>query len=138
MQDRVAMWQHRHYAGAIVLVGLALPFVVGFLHNGWKGGIGGFMLAGVGRNVCRPELQPFASIQSVICGRATLQHGQLSRKLMFVSILTSGKAIITITIPIRVTIAMDRTGTFDPSKWLIYSLSKLRLASSLRTASSGS
>ena len=39
MQDPVAMWQHRNYA-AIVVVGLALPFVIGFLHNGWQGGIG--------------------------------------------------------------------------------------------------
>ena len=47
-QDRVVLWQQKYYI-PIVVSGLLLPFVVGFLYNGWVGGLGCFLLAGVGR-----------------------------------------------------------------------------------------
>ena len=137
MQDRVAMWQHRHYA-AIVLVGLALPFVVGFLYDGWKGGIGGFMLAGVGRT--------FAVLNSTFCinsvchlwGEQPYSKANSSRNSWFVSLLTFGEGYHNY----HHAYPSDyRNGpiwyNFDPSKWLIYALWKMGLASSLRTASSG-
>lgn len=44
------MWQHR-YDVPIVLSGLALPFMVGTLFNGWIAELGCFLLAGVGRTL---------------------------------------------------------------------------------------
>ncbi len=136
MQDPVAMWQHRNYA-TIVLIGLALPFVVGFLHSGWQGGIGGFMLAGVGRT--------FAVLNSTFCinsvchiwGDQPYGTADSSRNSWLVSLLTFGEGYHNY----HHTYPSDyRNGplwyNFDPSKWLIFTLSKLGLASSLRTASS--
>lgn len=51
-------WQHRYYL-PIVLSGLALTFAVGCLHGGWIGGLGCFLLAGVGRT--------FAVLNSTFC-----------------------------------------------------------------------
>ena len=47
-QDPVVVWQDRYYV-PIVLSGLALTFVVGFVYGGWIEGLGCFLLAGVGR-----------------------------------------------------------------------------------------
>lgn len=74
-QDAVVMWQHRYYV-PIVLSGLALPFVVGVLFNGWIAGLGSFLLAGVGRTflVLTP---PFASIPSAIYG----EHDRIASRI---------------------------------------------------------
>lgn len=131
-QDPVVMWQHRYYM-PIVLSGLGLTFVVGFLYNGWMGGLGCFLLAGVGRT--------FAVLNSTFCINSICHlwgsqpHGQAdsSRDSWLVSLLTFGEGYHNY----HHTYQSDyRNGprwyNFDPSKWLIFTLSKIGLASSIR------
>jgi len=133
-QDRVVMWQHRYYIH-IVLVGLALPFFIGVLYSDWLGGIGCFLLAGVGRT--------FAVLNSTFCINSICHlwgkqpHGQFdsSRDSWWVSLLTFGEGYHNY----HHTYQSDyRNGpywyNFDPSKWLIFGLSRIGLAASLRTA----
>ncbi len=131
-QDAVVMWQHRYYL-PIVLSGLALPFLVGFLSNGWVGGIGCFLLAGVGRT--------FFVLNSTFCinsichlwGRQPHGESDSSRDSWWVSLLTFGEGYHNY----HHTYQSDyRNGprwyNFDPSKWLIYGLSVAGLATALR------
>lgn len=133
-QDPIVMWQHRYYL-PIVLSGLALTFVVGFLYNGWIGGLGCFLLAGVGRT--------FAVLNSTFCinsichlwGSQPYSQANSSRDSWWVSLLTFGEGYHNY----HHTYQSDyRNGprwyNFDPSKWLIFTLSRLGMASSLRTA----
>ena len=132
-QDPLVMWQHRHYL-AIVLTGLALTFLVGYAYNGWIGGLGCFLLAGVGRT--------FAVLNSTFCinsichlwGSQPYSHADSSRDSWWISLITFGEGYHNY----HHTYQSDyRNGprwyNFDPSKWLIFTLSKLGLASSLRT-----
>jgi stearoyl-CoA desaturase (Delta-9 desaturase) len=136
-QDPIVMWQHRYYI-PIVLSGLAFPFIVGSLYGGWMGGAGCFMLAGVGRM--------FAVLNSTFCinsvchlwGKQPHSQADSSRDSWLVSLLTFGEGYHNY----HHTHQTDyRNGprwyNFDPSKWLIYTLWLLGLASSLRTASGG-
>lgn len=131
-QDAVVMWQHRYYL-PIVLSGLGLTFIVGFLYNGWIGGLGCFLLAGVGRT--------FAVLNSTFCINSICHlwgrqpHGQAnsSRDSWLVSLMTFGEGFHNY----HHTYQSDyRNGprwyNFDPSKWLIFGLSQIGLASSLR------
>lgn len=131
-QDAVVMWQHRYYL-PIVLSGLALPFLVGFLHNGWVGGTGCFLLAGVGRT--------FFVLNSTFCinsichlwGRQPHSKSDSSRDSWWVSLLTFGEGYHNY----HHTYQSDyRNGprwyNFDPSKWLIYGLSVAGLSTALR------
>jgi stearoyl-CoA desaturase (delta-9 desaturase) len=133
-QDPVVMWQHRYYI-PIVLSGLALTFVVGLLHGGWIGGMGCFMLAGIGRT--------FAVLNSTFCinsichlwGSQPHSQADSSRDSWWISLLTFGEGYHNY----HHTYQSDyRNGprwyNFDPSKWLIFTLSLVGLASSLRTA----
>lgn len=135
-QDPVVMWQHRYYM-PIVISGLGLTFVVGFFYNGWMGGLGCFLLAGVGRT--------FAVLNSTFCINSICHlwgsqpHGQAdsSRDSWLVSLVTFGEGYHNY----HHTYQSDyRNGprwyNFDPSKWLIFMLSKMGLASSLRIVSS--
>ncbi len=135
-QDPVVMWQHRYYL-PILLSGLALTFVVGFLYGGWISGLGCFMLAGVGRT--------FAVLNSTFCinsichlwGSQPHSHTDSSRDSWWVSLLTFGEGYHNY----HHTYQSDyRNGprwyNFDPSKWFIFTLSLVGLASSLRTVPS--
>ena len=134
-KDPVVMWQHRNYV-YIVLSGLALPFVIGFLYGGWVSGLGCFLLAGVGRT--------FAVLNSTFCINSVCHlwgeqpHGQSdsSRDSWMVSLITFGEGYHNYH---HMYPSDYRNGprwyNFDPSKWFIFMLYKLGLASSLRTTS---
>jgi stearoyl-CoA desaturase (delta-9 desaturase) len=134
-RDPLIMWQHRYYV-PIVLSGLALPFVVGAMVNGWIGGLGCFLLAGVGRT--------FLVLNSTFCinsichlwGRQPHGGSDSSRDSWWVSLLTFGEGYHNY----HHTYQSDyRNGprwyNFDPSKWLIFTLSVFGLATALRTSS---
>jgi stearoyl-CoA desaturase (Delta-9 desaturase) len=50
-KDPLVMWQHRHVHLLAVLMGLALPALIGALWNGWVGALGGFLIGGVAKIV---------------------------------------------------------------------------------------
>ncbi len=132
MQDRIVMWQHKYYL-PIVLSGLALPFVVGFLYKGWVGGLGCFLLAGVGRTFF--VLNSTFCINSICHLWGEQPHGKenSSRDGWWVSLVTFGEGYHNYHHKYQ---SDYRNGpkwyNFDPSKWLIYFLSMMGLASSLR------
>lgn len=134
-QDPVVMWQARYYV-PIVLSGLALPLIAGWLSGGWQGGLGCFLLAGVGRTFL--VLNSTFCINSVchLWGRQPHGRADSSRDSWIVSLLTFGEGYHNY----HHTYQTDyRNGprwyNFDPSKWLIYSLSLVGLATNLRRAS---
>lgn len=131
-QDRIVMWQHKYYL-PIVLSGLALPFIVGFLYKGWVGGLGCFLLAGVGRTFF--VLNSTFCINSICHLWGEQPHGKenSSRDGWWVSLVTFGEGYHNYHHKYQ---SDYRNGpkwyNFDPSKWLIYFLSVMGLASSLR------
>jgi stearoyl-CoA desaturase (Delta-9 desaturase) len=137
-QDRVVVWQDRFYV-PIVLSGLALPFLVGLLTNGWMGGVGCFLLAGVGRTFW--VLNSTFCINSICHLWGSQPHGQSnsSRNSWWVSFFTFGEGFHNY----HHTYPSDyRNGprwyNFDPSKWLIFSLFVLGFATCLHRSSSTS
>ena len=127
-QDPVVMWQHRYYV-PIVLSGLALPFVVGFLYNGWIGGLGCFLLAGVGRTFF--VLNSTFCINSIchIWGRQPHTTADSSRDSWVVSLLTFGEGYHNYHHAHQRDYRNGpRWYNFDPSKWAIFGLSMVGLA----------
>ncbi len=131
-KDRVVMWQHRWYV-PIVLSGLALPFVIGLVNGGWMGGLGCFLLAGICRTFL--VLNSTFCINSICHLWGSQPHGTFdsSRDSWFISLLTFGEGYHNY----HHTYLRDyRNGpkwyNFDPSKWLIYSLSLVGLAYNLQ------
>jgi stearoyl-CoA desaturase (delta-9 desaturase) len=130
-EDPVVMWQHRWYV-PLLLSGLALPFLIGYANNGWIGGVGCFMLAGIGRIFL--VLNSTFCINSVchLWGRQPYSRSNSSRDSWWVSLITLGEGYHNY----HHTFSRDyRNGPLwynvDPSKWLIYALSKLGLAERL-------
>jgi len=127
-QDPVVLWQHRYYV-PIVLSGLALPFVVGFLYNGWIGGLGCFLLAGVGRTFF--VLNSTFCINSICHIWGTQPHttADSSRDSWVVSLLTFGEGYHNYHHAHQRDFRNGpRWYNFDPSKWVIFGLSLTGLA----------
>jgi len=131
-KDPLIMWQHRYYI-PIVLSGLALPFIVGVWSGGWMGGLSCFLLAGVCRIFL--VLNSTFCINSICHIWGSQPHGQndSSRDSWWISLVTFGEGYHNY----HHTHLRDyRNGpkwyNFDPSKWLIYTLWKLGLASNLQ------
>jgi stearoyl-CoA desaturase (delta-9 desaturase) len=135
-RDPVVMWQHRHYL-LIVTSGLLVPFAIGLMDSGWQGGLGCFLLAGIGRIFL--VLNSTFCINSIchLVGRQPHGRYDSSRDNGWVSWLTFGEGYHNY----HHMYPNDyRNGAqwhnFDPSKWLIFTLDRLGLASSLRRAHS--
>ncbi len=130
--DPLILWQDKYYI-PIMLSGLLLPFLVGYAYDGWMGGLGCFLLAGV--------LRVFLVLNSTFCinsichlwGDQPHGTGDSSRDSWFISLLTFGEGYHNYH---HQYLRDYRNGpkwyNFDPSKWLIYSLYKIGLASNLQ------
>ncbi|MGQ0812120.1 MAG: acyl-CoA desaturase [Nitrospiraceae bacterium] len=132
LKDPIVMWQHRNYV-PIVVSGLVIPFVIGLINNGWIGGLGCFLLAGMFRTVL--VLNSTFSINSLchLWGEQPHSTQDSSRDSWLVSLVSFGEGYHNY----HHTYASDyRNGprwyNFDPSKWIIYALSVIGLASNLR------
>ena len=134
-QDPLVMWQDRNYL-AIIIGGLLFPFVIGFLHNGWIGGIGCFLLAGVARTFFVLNSTFFINSICHIWGSQPYGASDSSRDSWIISLLTFGEGYHNYHHMYQ---SDYRNGplwyNFDPSKWLIWILSKLGLAYDLRRQS---
>ena len=131
-RDPIVMWQHRYY-WPIVITGLLLPFVLGVWHGGWQGGISAFLLGGLFRMFM--VLNSTFTINSLCHMVGTQPHGthDSSRDSWLISFVSFGEGYHNF----HHSYARDfRNGpkwyNFDPSKWIIYSLSMLGLANNLR------
>ncbi|MBD0315884.1 MAG: fatty acid desaturase [Nitrospiraceae bacterium] len=132
-RDPVILWQHRYY-WAIVVSGLAIPFGLGVIwHGGWMGGVSALLMGGLLRMFM--VLNSTFTINSLCHMVGSQPHGtkDSSRDSWLISFVSFGEGYHNY----HHTYARDyRNGpqwyNFDPSKWIIYTLSSLGLASNLR------
>lgn len=131
-RDPIVLWQHRYY-WPIVASGLCLPMVLGFWHGGGQGAISAFLMGGLFRMFM--VLNSTFTINSLCHMVGSQPHGtqDSSRDSWLISFISFGEGYHNY----HHTYARDfRNGpkwyNFDPSKWIIYTLSLLGLASNLR------
>ncbi len=132
-RDPVILWQHRYY-WLIVLSGLALPFALGlWWHGNLTGGISALLMGGLLRMFL--VLNSTFTINSLCHMIGSQPHGtqDSSRDSWLISFVSFGEGYHNY----HHTYARDyRNGpewyNFDPSKWIIYTLSLAGLATNLR------
>src|SRR3954465_10419390 len=132
-KDRLVMWQHRHIHLLAVLMSFVLPAVLGALWDGWVGALGGFLIGGVAKVVV---LQHGTFLINSAChtiGRQPYSTRCTARDSLLMALLTFGEGYHNYHHEFQ---HDYRNGVkpwhFDPTKWMIWTLSKMGLAGSLR------
>lgn len=132
-KDPLVMWQHKYPHLIGVMFGLVLPAVLGGLHSGWSGALGGFLIAGLLRVVCVQHSTFFINSLCHTVGNRPYDASTSARDSWFMAIFTFGEGYHNY----HHSFQHDyRNGVkpwqWDPTKWAIWTLSKLGLASELR------
>ena len=129
------MWQHRHIHLLAVMVSFGLPTLLGFLWDGWIGALGGFLIGGVAKVVV---IQHGTFLINSAChtfGRQPYSTRCSARDSFFMALFTFGEGYHNYHHEFQ---HDYRNGVkpwqWDPTKWLIWSFSKIGLTSGLRRA----
>jgi stearoyl-CoA desaturase (delta-9 desaturase) len=132
-KDPLVMWQHQHVHVIAVLVSFVLPTLLGFAWNGWSGALGGFLIGGVAKIVA---LQHGTFLINSAChtmGRQPYSTRCSARDSFLMALFTFGEGYHNYHHEFQ---HDYRNGVkpwqWDPTKWLIWILSKFGLAGNLR------
>ena len=132
-KDPLLMWQHRHIHVIGLLMGFVFPAAIGFAWGGWKAALGAFLIAGVLRLVI---LQHCTFCINSLChyfGDQPYSSKCSARDSWLMAIITLGEGYHNYHHEFQ---HDYRNGVkpwqIDPTKWLIWTLSKIGLANQLR------
>ncbi|MDO8494537.1 MAG: fatty acid desaturase, partial [Deltaproteobacteria bacterium] len=130
LADQLVRWQDRYYVVLAVLFGFGLPTGVAAL---WGDPWGGLFIAGVLRVVLNHHLTWLINSYCHFVGRQTYSDQVTARDSGFISLFTYGEGFHNFHHAFQ---ADYRNGVrafhWDPSKWLIFLLSKMGLTKNLR------
>jgi len=132
-KDPLVMWQHRHIHLLAVIMSFGLPTLAGFMWDGWVGALGGFLIGGVAKVVV---LQHGTFLINSAChtiGRQPYSTRCSARDSFLMALLTFGEGYHNYHHEFQHDYRNGvKPWNWDPTKWLIWILSKLRLTSGLR------
>jgi len=132
-KDPLVMWQHRHINLLAVLMSFALPTLLGAWWNGWVGALGGFLIGGVTKVVVLQHCTFLINSACHTIGRQPYSTRCSARDSFLMAIFTFGEGYHNYHHEFQ---HDYRNGVkpwqWDPTKWLIWTLSKLGLTSGLR------
>jgi stearoyl-CoA desaturase (delta-9 desaturase) len=127
------MWQHEYVQWIGVFVAFILPAMIGYAWGGWSAALGAFLIAGVARVVF---LQHCTFCINSLChyiGKRPYSSRCSARDSWIMAIVTFGEGYHNYHHEFQ---HDYRNGVkpwqFDPTKWIIWTLSKLGLADNLR------
>jgi stearoyl-CoA desaturase (Delta-9 desaturase) len=131
--DALVRWQHRYVHVLAVLVGFVLPSVAGFLYNGWVGALGGLLIGGVARVVATQHTTFFINSACHCLGRQPYSKRCSARDSFFLALFTLGEGYHNYHHEFQYDYRNGvKPWQWDPTKWLIWVLSKLGVTSHLR------
>ena len=131
--DRLVMWQHRHIHLLAVIMSFGLPAALGALWDGWVGALGGFLIGGVAKIVIVQHCTFLINSACHTIGRQPYSTRCTARDSLWMALLTFGEGYHNFHHEFQ---HDYRNGVkpwqWDPTKWMIWALSRLRLTSGLR------
>lgn len=138
-KEKLVMWQHRHVQKIAFFVGILGPAILGGLYNHfvnlpvWEGVLGGFLIAGVLRVVVVQHSTFFINSLCHTIGKRPYSTKHSARDSIVMAFATFGEGYHNYHHEFQ---HDYRNGVkpwqWDPTKWTIWTLSKLGLASNLR------
>ena len=132
-KDPLVLWQDRHIHWIAALVSFVLPATIGFFWGGWISALGAFLIAGVARIVI---LQHCTFCINSLChylGDRPYSSKCSARDSWIMAIVTLGEGYHNYHHEFQYDYRNGvKPWQFDPTKWVIWILSKFGLARKLR------
>jgi stearoyl-CoA desaturase (Delta-9 desaturase) len=132
-KDPLVMWQHRYVHLLAVITSFGFPALIGAMWDGWAGALGGFLIGGVAKVVVVQHCTFFINSACHTVGRQPYSTRCSARDSLLMAVLTFGEGYHNYHHEFQ---HDYRNGVkpwhWDPTKWTIWTLAKLKLASSLR------
>ncbi len=131
--DKLIAWQHKHYLKIAIFMGFLLPAGIATL---WGDPLGGLIIAGALRMTLNHHFTFAINSIAHTFGKRTYSHEQSARDNWFTALVTYGEGFHNFhhQFPIDYRNGI-RPYHFDPTKWLIKTLSWCQLASDLKSVS---
>jgi stearoyl-CoA desaturase (delta-9 desaturase) len=135
-KDKLVCWQDRNVQWIAILVSFVFPATLGLLWNGWIGALGAFLISGVARIVVLQHCTFLINSACHTIGRQPYSKKCSARDSFLLALFTLGEGYHNYHHEFQ---HDYRNGVkpwqFDPTKWVIWTLSKLRLVRDLRRVS---
>ena len=132
-KDPLVMWQYRYIHLIAVSVAFVFPAILGFAWGGWVSALGAFLIAGVARIVV---LQHCTFCINSLChymGKRPYSSRCSARDSWLMAIVTFGEGYHNYHHEFQYDYRNGvKPWQIDPTKWMIWTLSKLGLVSKLR------
>jgi len=136
-RDPIVAWQHRHIHLLAFLMSFVFPALVGFAWGGAQCALGAFLIAGIARVVCVQHSTFCINSMCHTVGKRPYSTRCSARDSWLMALVTFGEGYHNYHHEFQ---HDYRNGVkpwqFDPTKWSIWLLNKLGLASKLRTVPS--
>ena len=132
--DRMAWWQHRYYVPIAVGMGFGVPALLGGIWGGAVGALGGFLIAGTARIVVVHHMTFCINSLCHWIGDRPYSTHCTARNSVIMALCTFGEGYHNFHHEFQYDYRNGiKPWQWDPTKWTIWTLSKLGLASNLRT-----
>ncbi len=133
-KDRLVMWQHRFYIPLAFLVGFGMPTLIGYCYGGGSAALGALLLAGVARIVFVHHMTFCINSLCHWIGSRPYSSKCTARDSLLMAFFTFGEGYHNFHHEFQHDYRNGvKSWQFDPTKWSIWILNKLGLASDLRT-----
>ena len=132
-RDRLVVWQDRYVQWIALVVSFVVPPLLGFLWNGWAGALGAFLLAGITRIVALQHCTFFINSACHVFGRQPYSTKCSARDSFIMALVTFGEGYHNYHHEFQYDYRNGvKPWNFDPTKWIIWLLSKVRFTKNLR------
>ena len=132
-KDKLICFQDRYVQWIAVFVSFGPPALLGYLWNGWAGALGAFLIGGVARIVALQHCTFLINSACHAIGRQPYSTRCTARDSFFLALFTFGEGYHNYHHEFQ---HDYRNGVkpwqFDPTKWIIWTLSKIQLTKNLR------
>ncbi|PWU10489.1 MAG: acyl-CoA desaturase [Verrucomicrobia bacterium] len=133
-KDRLLVWQHRFYVPLAFLMGFGVPTLIGYCYGGGQAALGAFLLAGVARIVFVHHMTFCINSLCHWIGNRPYSSKCTARDSLLMAFFTFGEGYHNFHHEFQ---HDYRNGVkrwqYDPTKWVIWTLSKIGLVRNLRT-----
>jgi stearoyl-CoA desaturase (Delta-9 desaturase) len=132
-KDPLVRWQHRYIHWIAVSVAFAFPAILGLAWGGWVSALGAFLIAGMARVVAVQHCTFCINSLCHYMGKRPYSSRCSARDSWLMAIVTFGEGYHNYHHKFQFDYRNGvRPWQIDPTKWIIWTLSKLGLVSKLR------